>query len=129
MLPDLALTDQCNAATLVATRGPGFVLPKTTGFAPLGGAEPTAAELAEIVDTHYESAVSIGGMGERDSRHGNQISKIFLELHLSLTDCVADEFVKNELKSLKLRKLRHVSLRFRRFWMQRSKLSILFCRS
>jgi len=61
----LALTNSCNSATLIATRGPGFSMPD--GFEPLpdGGEEPSAAQLAAVVVRAYED-IEIIGMGEND---------------------------------------------------------------
>mmetsp|Transcript_39342 Transcript_39342/g.77548 ORF Transcript_39342/g.77548 Transcript_39342/m.77548 type:complete len:225 (+) Transcript_39342:3-677(+) len=59
----LALTNKANSKTLLETRGPGFTMPDS--FQPLRDDEPTAAELASIVDDHYEN-LKIIGMGEND---------------------------------------------------------------
>ena len=65
----LALTDRCNTATtLLSRRGPGFSMPATSGFRPLGdNPEPSPEDLARIVDEHYSSNVDIVGMGENDA--------------------------------------------------------------
>jgi len=64
----LALTDRCTSCTMLATRGPGFVMPATSGFSPLGDRpEPMPDDLAHIVDEHYSTGVTIVGMGENDS--------------------------------------------------------------
>ena len=44
----VALTNQCNGVTLVASRGPGFHMPASAGFAPLL-VEPSASEVVEAV--------------------------------------------------------------------------------
>ena len=57
------------ATSLIASRGPGFALPAGCGFERLDpDAEPTAAELAAVVDEVYAaSAASAGAMGETDA--------------------------------------------------------------
>lgn len=63
----IALTNKCNAGTtLMSSRGPGFRMPESSGFAPLA-AEPTAKECASIINEHYNSHVNILGMGENDA--------------------------------------------------------------
>ena len=42
-------------------------MPQSSGFEQLGDYKPTAAKLCSAVDIHYESGVSIIGMGENDS--------------------------------------------------------------
>ena len=49
----LSLTDKCNAATLISTRGPGFRMPEDAAFQPLNGLEPSADQLAAVVDLYY----------------------------------------------------------------------------
>ena len=64
----LALTDRTNSRTVVASRGPGFVMSRESNFSPLGGkgaAEPSATELAAVVDRAYDG-LDIVGMGEND---------------------------------------------------------------
>jgi TatD family-associated radical SAM protein len=60
----ISLTDKANSNTLIETRGPNFTLPQS--FHPLGDSEPTAAELAAIIDDHYKN-LDIIGMGENDA--------------------------------------------------------------
>lgn len=68
--PYLALTDQNPAdMTLLASRGPKFLMPPDSGFVPLGEApEPSPEELAAVVLDLYqdEAASSRGSMGECD---------------------------------------------------------------
>ena len=60
----LALTNRCNSATLIATRGPGFSMPAP--FQPLpDGEEPSPAQLAAAVREAYKDTEIIG-MGEND---------------------------------------------------------------
>jgi hypothetical protein len=63
----LSLTNRSNAAGILKTRGPGFVMPSTSLFVPFpkGAAEPTAVELAAVVDACYQHG-DIVGMGEND---------------------------------------------------------------
>jgi TatD family-associated radical SAM protein len=67
----LSLTNRCNAVPLLEARGPGFKMPPQTGFQPLdeGAPEPTADELAAVVDAAYssEEARQIIGTGENDA--------------------------------------------------------------
>lgn len=67
----LALTNRCNSATLIETRGPGFALRESSGFTPLDeGFEPTAAEALAAVSAAYATAadgfdaVVFAGVGE-----------------------------------------------------------------
>jgi len=63
----LALTDASNARTLIASRGPGFKMPDSSGFVPLGSSpEPTARVLADIVEAHYDN-LEIISMGNSDA--------------------------------------------------------------
>ena len=63
----LALTDASNARTLLASRGPAFRMPEESGFHPIGmSTEPTALQLADIVDHFYENLEVRGGV-EGDS--------------------------------------------------------------
>lgn len=62
----LSLTDKCNAATLISTRGPGFRMPEDAAFQPLNGLEPSADQLAAVVDLYYSKHEGIVGMGEND---------------------------------------------------------------
>ena len=58
------------ATSLLASRGPGFALPADCGFERLDpDAEPSAAELAAVVDEVYaaSTASSAGAMGESDA--------------------------------------------------------------
>ena len=58
------------ATSLLASRGPGFALPADCGFERLEpDAEPSAAELAALVDEVYaaSTASSAGAMGESDA--------------------------------------------------------------
>ena len=57
------------ATSLLASRGPGFALPADCGFERLDpNSEPTAAELAAVVDEVYAaSTASAGAMGENDA--------------------------------------------------------------
>ena len=61
----LSVTNKSNARSILKTRGPGFVMPPSSGFALLSDPEPDASELAAIVDATYERA-EIMGMGEND---------------------------------------------------------------
>ena len=61
----LSVTNKSNALSILKTRGPGFVMPPSSGFALLSDPEPDAKELAAIVDATYERA-EIVGMGEND---------------------------------------------------------------
>ena len=61
----LSVTNRSNALSILKTRGPGFVMPPSSGFALLSDPEPDASELAAIVDATYERA-EIVGMGEND---------------------------------------------------------------
>ena len=61
----LSVTNKSNALSILKTRGPGFVMPPSSGFALLSDPEPDANELAAIVDATYERA-EIVGMGEND---------------------------------------------------------------
>jgi hypothetical protein len=63
----LALTDKTNSRTVFASRGPGFAMSRESNFSPLGegAAEPSATELAAVVDRAYDGA-DIIGMGEND---------------------------------------------------------------
>ena len=61
----LSVTNRSNALSILKTRGPGFVMPPSSGFALLSDPEPDASELAAIVDATYERA-EIMGMGEND---------------------------------------------------------------
>mgnify|MGYP003686191381 CR=1 FL=1 len=46
----VSLTNRCNAQTLIATRGPSFAMPQSSGFTPLPeGFEPTADEVVAAV--------------------------------------------------------------------------------
>jgi hypothetical protein len=56
-------------ATLLSLRGPGFRMPGESGFAPLGGEEPSAEQVAAVVDAAYASdpRKAVGGMGEDDT--------------------------------------------------------------
>ena len=63
----LALTDASNARTLLASRGPGFKMPEESGFVPIGkSTEPTALELADVVDAFYTN-LEVGGAVDNDS--------------------------------------------------------------
>lgn len=65
----VALTNAKNANSLRDLRGPSFTMPASSSFRPLEkGYEPTAAEIAEVVDAFYDSGASgtIRGMGEED---------------------------------------------------------------
>lgn len=68
--PYLALTDQSPTdVTLLASRGPKFLMPTDSGFVPLGEApEPSSEELAAVVLHLYqdEAGSSRGSMGECD---------------------------------------------------------------
>ena len=61
----LSVTNRSNALSILKTRGPGFVMPPSSGFALLSDPEPDASELAAIVDATYERA-EIVGMGGND---------------------------------------------------------------
>jgi pyruvate-formate lyase-activating enzyme len=61
----LSLTDYSNSKSLFETRGPGFSMPPSSAFTSLKDYEPTALELADLVDQHYEN-LEIVGMGEND---------------------------------------------------------------
>mmetsp|Transcript_21428 Transcript_21428/g.43813 ORF Transcript_21428/g.43813 Transcript_21428/m.43813 type:complete len:214 (+) Transcript_21428:99-740(+) len=57
----LALTNSCNTVSLIASRGPGFVIPPESGFAPLPeGFTPSAKEV-------HAAAVDAAAKGEYDS--------------------------------------------------------------
>lgn len=63
----LSLTNECNATPLTRTRGPGFTMPSHSGFVQLSGAEPTANELARVVDAFYaRDDLTIASSGESD---------------------------------------------------------------
>ena len=92
----LALTDQCNARTLVATRGPSFCMPLESGFQPLDGKEPSAECLADHVSEHLTLSsptappvVSFAGLGEPLLR-----SETLLETISLVRDRHGDESVK-----------------------------------
>lgn len=55
---------------MMGCRGPGFKMPQHAGFEdlPAGASEPTAEELADLVDSFYAAAEGgdIGSMGESD---------------------------------------------------------------
>ena len=69
----LALTNRANSVTLAASRGPGFAMPRDSGFAPLSH-EPSVAELSAAVDVALAptgrsgeaavDAVAFAGLGE-----------------------------------------------------------------
>ena len=61
----MSVTNTSNARSILKTRGPGFVMPPSSGFALLSDPEPDAKELAAVVDAAYERA-EIVGMGEND---------------------------------------------------------------
>lgn len=61
----LSVTNKSNALSILKTRGPGFVMPPSSGFAFLSDPPPDAKELVAIVDATYERA-EIVGMGEND---------------------------------------------------------------
>lgn len=61
----LSVTNRSNALSILKTRGPGFVMPPTSGFRELGDPEPDANELAAVVDECYRNT-EIVGMGEND---------------------------------------------------------------
>ena len=55
----LALTNDCNTRSLIESRGPGFVMPAASGFAPLArGYEPSADDLVACVEAHVTAAAS-----------------------------------------------------------------------
>ena len=57
----LALTNSCNAVSLITSRGPGFVIPPASGFAPLPeGFTPSAEEV-------HVAALEAAALGEFDS--------------------------------------------------------------
>jgi hypothetical protein len=70
----LSVTNRAPCTGLIATRGPGFIMPAESGFVllPVEGAEgggpyePTAAELAAAVEEVYAD-LEIVGMGENDA--------------------------------------------------------------
>jgi MoaA/NifB/PqqE/SkfB family radical SAM enzyme len=52
----VALTNRCNAVTLVSSRGPGFILPAASGFSPLpDGFEPDPEQVAAAVQLFRSS--------------------------------------------------------------------------
>eukprot|EP00966_Prymnesium_polylepis_P315567 7291726-Prymnesium_polylepis.1 len=66
----ITLTNRCNSVSLIESRGPGFAVPASSGFAPLReGFEPNAADILEAArdaaTEHgaYESIV-FAGAGE-----------------------------------------------------------------
>ena len=68
----VALTNRCNAVPLAMTRGPQFVMPASSGFAPLPeGFEPTADDVVAAVQARLSSggdggpsSVVFAGLGE-----------------------------------------------------------------
>lgn len=64
----VALTNRSNACTLIASRGPGFIVPPASGFAPLQN-DPGAPEVIEEVLKALDSAsapseLCFAGVGE-----------------------------------------------------------------
>lgn len=63
----IALTNSCNAVSLIQSRGPGFVMPAESGFEPLRSS-PTAEEIAEAADASKVIAdfdsIAFAGAGE-----------------------------------------------------------------
>ena len=64
----LALTNRANARTLIQTRGPGFAMPASSGFAPLP-AEPSADDIVNAVTEKRDKGepfeeLCFAGMGE-----------------------------------------------------------------
>lgn len=63
----VALTNSCNAVSLIQSRGPGFAMPVQSGFAPLPeGFTPSAEEVYQAVEaaqSDYDS-IAFAGAGE-----------------------------------------------------------------
>ena len=63
----VALTNSCNAVSLIQSRGPGFAMPVQSGFAPLPeGFTPSAEEVYQAVEAaqgDYDS-IAFAGAGE-----------------------------------------------------------------
>jgi TatD family-associated radical SAM protein len=50
----LALTNATKCRALIDTRGPGFTMPDSSGYAPLEGDEPTVDELVAVIDRSFD---------------------------------------------------------------------------
>ena len=89
----VALTNQCNAVALIKSRGPSFVMPSSSGFAPLPQSfEPSADQVVEAVRAALRStqagteSIVFAGAGEPLLR-----TRVLEESAVKLREALADD--------------------------------------